>query len=87
MATEKSYEGSNEMAVEITVNEQRVKVSGERLTGKEIKQAAVDHKVIADLEFVLSIEENGKVRIIREEEEVTVRSVTRVIAVPNDDYS
>lgn len=53
MATEKSYEGSNEIAVEITVNEQRVRVSGERMTGKDIKQAAVDHKVIADLEFVL----------------------------------
>ena len=79
--------GDQSKAIEIIVNEKRVKVFSDRLTGKDIKQAVVDHGVIVDLEFVLSIEEDGKHRIIREEEDVTVGSDTRIIAVPNDDYS
>ena len=80
--------GDQSMTVEITVNEQLVTVSADRLTGKDIKQAAVDHGAIVDLEFVLSIEEeDGRPRIIREEEEVAVTSDTRIVAVPNDDYS
>lgn len=80
--------GDQSMTVEITVNEQLVTVSGDRLTGKDLKRAAVEHGAIVDQEFVLSIEEeHGKPRIIREEEEVVVNSDTRIVAVPNDDYS
>lgn len=86
--TEAPNMGHQSNTVEITVNEQPVAVSADRLTAKDIKLAAVHHGAIVDEEFVLSIEEeNGKPRIIREEEVVVVTDDTRIVAVPNDDYS
>ncbi len=74
--------------VEILVNERKVKITGPRATGLQIKQAALAEGVSIQLDFVLS-EEIGerKSRVIADNEEVAVNDHARFIAVAPDDNS
>lgn len=87
MATDSTYRDGDEV-VEIIVNEQAVTLRGGRVTGKDIKQAAIDCRVSIEESFVLSIEdEPRKTRIIDDLEVVEICTGTRLVAIPDDDNS
>lgn len=74
--------------VTITVNERPVVVTGPRLTGLEIKQAAVTQGVPIRIDFLLSEElPNGRTRIVGDTDTVTVTKHSRFDAVAPDDNS
>lgn len=72
----------------ILVNEKEVSVSGHRVTGLQIKEAAVSQGLPVQLDFVLSLEfEPRKSRVIGDDEVVEVHKHSRFIAVAPDDNS
>lgn len=72
----------------ITVNEKPVPVLEHHLTGLEIKQAAIDHGVPIQLDFVLTIElEHGQGKVVGDADRVAVNRHSRFIAVAPDDNS
>lgn len=74
--------------VTITVNEKPVSIAGPRVSGLEIKQAAIHAGVQIQLDFVLSEElANGRTRIIGDADVVTVNKNSRFDAVAGDDNS
>ncbi len=74
--------------VTITVNEQPVTIAGPRVSGLEIKQAAISAGVQIQLDFVLSEElANGRTRIVGDGDIVTVNKNSRFDAVAGDDNS
>lgn len=74
--------------VEIKVNGNPVTVMGPRLTGLQIKQAAIDQGVKIGLDFVLS-EELGphQTHVVGDDELVAVHPHSRFVAVAPDDNS
>ncbi len=74
--------------ITISVNGRPVVVLGPRITGRQIKQRAIDQGVPIGLDFILS-EELGdrRTRVIGDEEEVTVNKTSKFIAVAPDDNS
>jgi hypothetical protein len=75
-------------AVEITVNERPVTVDDRRLTGLQIKEAAIAQGVPIAVDFVLSEElEHGRTKIIGDRDVVTVQEHSRFDAVAPDDNS
>ncbi len=74
--------------VRIIVNERPVLLPHHRVTGMQIKQAAINQHVQIELDFVLSEElPDHKRRIIGDNEEVTVSDKSKFIAVAPDDNS
>ncbi|MCX6071143.1 MAG: multiubiquitin domain-containing protein [Chloroflexi bacterium] len=74
--------------VTITVNEQPVKITGPKATGRQIKQAAIDQEVKIELSFVLSEEmPNRRTQIVGDNDEVTVHPGSKFVAVAPDDNS
>ena len=74
--------------VTITVNRQPIKVEGPRVTGLEIKQAAIAQGLPITLDFVLSeIRPNHRPRIIGNDTVVTVNKNSEFTAVADDDDS
>lgn len=74
--------------VRITVNEHPVLVEGPRVTGLQIKQAAINQGVNIQLSFQLSEElPNHRTQIVGDTDEVTVTRHSRFTAVANDDNS
>jgi hypothetical protein len=74
--------------VTITVNERPVVVHGPKVTGLQIKQAAIDQGVPIQLSFVLSEEKpNRRTEIIGDNDVVTVTEHSRFVAIPHDDNS
>jgi hypothetical protein len=75
-------------AITITVNEHPVQVTERELTGREIKQAALDQGVAIGLDFVL-YERLGqhRTRIVGDDEPVRVHPGSRFEALANDDNS
>lgn len=75
--------------VDITVNERyTVKVQGPRISGLEIKQAAIAQGVPIELGFVLYEELGNKhTKAIGDSEIVTVHPKSRFVAIANDDNS
>lgn len=74
--------------VEVLVNEHEVRVPGPRVTGREIKEAAVAQGVPIKVDFVLSEElPNGRTRIVGDCDTVTVTRCSRFHAVSPDDNS
>lgn len=72
----------------ISVNGHPVSVNGPRITGLEIKQAAIAHGVSIQLDFVLSEElPNGRSRVVGDNDTITVNKHSRFLAIPNDDNS
>lgn len=74
--------------VTIQVNGMPVTMRGPRVTGLEIKQAAIAAGVPIQLDFVLSVEiDANRTRIVRDEETVTIRPNSVFDAVAGDDNS
>jgi hypothetical protein len=76
------------ITITITVNEHPVQVTERELTGREIKQAAIDQGVAIGLDFVL-YEHLGqhRTRIVGDDEPVRVHPGSRFDALANDDNS
>jgi multiubiquitin len=89
METEvRETKGGKEHLVTITVNEKPVEIEGPRVTGLEIKQAAIAQGVKIELSFVLSEElPNRKTRIVGDTDVVTLTKHSRFVAVAPDDNS
>lgn len=74
--------------VVITVNEKPVPISGPRVTGLQIKEAAIAAGVSIGLDFQLSEElPNGRMRIVGDGDVVTVNKNSRFDAIAGDDNS
>jgi NADPH-dependent glutamate synthase beta subunit-like oxidoreductase len=74
--------------VTITVNNKPVVVVGPRLTGLEIKQAAIDQGVDIKLTFILSQKEPGsRPKIVGDNDSVTVNKNSGFVANDDDDDS
>ena len=81
-------QGGHDQAVEITVNEQPVKLHGHTATGSEIKTAAISQGVLIQPNFVLQEElPNGTSRIIGDQDPVPLRPHLRFTAIQPDDNS
>ncbi len=88
MSTQEVAVVAQEHEVVITVNDKPVTVLGPRTTGLAIKQAAIAQGVPIQLDFVLSEElPNGRTRVVRDNDPVTVSKKSRFVAIPNDDNS
>lgn len=74
--------------VTITVNTKPVKIEGPRVTGLEIKQAAIEQGVEIKLDYELAeIRPNGEERIIGDDDVVTVNKNSEFVATAGDDNS
>lgn len=74
--------------VEIQVNGSAVSIEGPRVTGLQIKEAAIAQGVAIQLTFVLSEElQNGRLKIVGDADVVTVTPQSKFVAVANDDNS
>lgn len=74
--------------VEVEVNNQPVRLPRHRVTGLEIKEAAIAQKVQIDLGFQLFEElGEGRERQVGDDDEVTVRDGTEFTAIAPDDNS
>jgi hypothetical protein len=74
--------------VTVTVNNKPVVVEGPRVTGLEIKEAAIAQGVAIELDFLLSEERpNGETRIVGDADTVTVNQHSKFTAVAGDDNS
>lgn len=74
--------------IEIRVNEHEVIVHEHRMTGLEIKQAAIAQNVPIQLDFVLSMDRpHERPKIIGDDEPVTVNKNSKFHAVAPDDNS
>jgi hypothetical protein len=97
MSTEHPHEHSTEhghdhgpdrFAVKVTVNGKPVTLREHRLTGLQIKQAAIDQHVAIELSFILQEElPNGHNKIVGDNDTITVHDHDRFTAIPNDDNS
>jgi hypothetical protein len=75
-------------AVHIAVNTMPVTVSGPRLTGREIKSAAIEQGVQIDLAFQLSVRHGPRqTQIVGDDEMIAVHDWLQFIAVAGDDNS
>jgi hypothetical protein len=74
--------------VTVTVNEQPVKLQGQKATGSEIKAAAIAQGVLIQQNFVLQEElPNGTSRVVGDNDEVHLREHLRFTAIAPDDNS
>lgn len=76
--------------VTIEVNGKGVKLEGPRVTGLQVKEAAIEQGVDIQLDFVLShvIGEGGRrTVIVGNDDPVTIHQGSKFLAVPNDDNS
>ncbi len=75
-------------AVEITVNNKPVMIDGPRVTGLQIKEAAIAQGVSIQVSFQLSEElGNRQRRVVGDGDVVTVHKGSRFFAVAGDDNS
>ena len=74
--------------VEVTVNGRPVVLERPKLTGLEIKEAAIAQRVPIELSFVLQEElPNGHSRIVGDADVVHIKEHERFTAIPSDDNS
>ena len=87
----KPDQGHGQHTVEITVNEQKVKLQkpqDSKVTGAAIKAAAIAEGVAIQPNFVLQEElPNGTSRIVGDNDEVYLRAHLRFTAIAPDDNS
>lgn len=74
--------------VTVHVNEQPVQLSAHRVTGLQIKEAAIAAGVAIELDFTL-VEElpNGRTRVVGNDDTITVTDKSRFLANAGDDDS
>lgn len=76
------------LRLNVTVNGKPVVLTKHRMTGLEIKQAAIAQGVAIELTFILQEElPNGHQKIIGDNDPVEVRNHDRFTAIHNDDNS
>ena len=81
-------QGPPPVSIQVTVNGKPVVLTERRLTGLQIKQAALAQGVAIELSFILQEElPNGHNRIVGDGDVVEVRDHERFTAIPNDDNS
>jgi hypothetical protein len=74
--------------VEVTVNEKPVVLPDRKVTGLEIKQAAIAQGVPIQLDFVLQQElPHGQHKVIGDQDEVKLHPHDRFTAIADDDNS
>ncbi len=75
-------------ATTITVNEKPVSIDGPRVTGRQIREAAIQAGLPIGLDFMLTEElPNGRSRVVGDDDVVTVNKNSRFDAVAGDDNS
>lgn len=75
-------------AVDVQLNNRSVRLPDHRVTGLEIKQAAIAQGVSIELDFVLSeLREHRPAQVIGDADVVTVTKHSRFTAVAGDDNS
>ena len=74
-------------SVTVEVNNQRVVLAKQRMTGLEIKQAAIAQGVQIELGFQLSVKRGNRYKVVADNEPVAVRKGQEFIAVASDDNS
>jgi hypothetical protein len=82
---EKDHE--KEKAIEIIVNKKTVTVTKHKITGLEVKQAAIDAGVQIQLTHQLALIKEKKRQIIGDTDEVKVENGTTFVATASDDNS
>lgn len=88
MAPDRTFAPEHQHAVEVLVNFKAVRLTEHRLTGCEIKQAAISQGVRIQLDFVLfELVGPNRRELIRDDQIVEVRMGERFEAVPGDDNS
>jgi hypothetical protein len=74
--------------IHVTVNGRPVELHEKRLTGLQIKAAAIAQHVAIEPSFILQEElPNGHNRIVGDTDVIEVRDHERFTAIPNDDNS
>lgn len=74
--------------IDVTVNGRPVELLEKRVTGLQIKEAAIAQHVAIELSFILQEElPNGHNRIVGDTDVIEVRDHERFTAIPNDDNS
>jgi hypothetical protein len=74
--------------VVVHVNEKPVKLSDDRVSGREIKQSAIDQGVEIELDFILVEElKHGETRVIGDDDVIKVNDRSRFNANADDDNS
>ena len=73
--------------VTIQVNNNPVEVEGPRISGLEIKQAAIDQGVEIQIDFQLAEIKDAKRQIIGDDDIVTVNKNSKFVATAPDDNS
>jgi len=85
---ERDGHGHGSHGVEVQVNGKVVVLDNHRVTGLEIKEAAVAKGVIPDVGFQLSEErQNGELVVVRDDQVITITKHSRFLAVAPDDNS
>lgn len=75
-------------AVRVTVNGQFVVLASRKVTGLQIKEAAITAGVPIQADFVLSeVRPSGEQKIIPDDREISVKSGDEFWAIPGDDNS
>lgn len=74
-------------AVTISVNNRPVKIEGPRVSGMQIKQAAIAQGVEIQLDFQLAEIKHGEQHIIGDDDYVAVNKHSEFVATAGDDNS
>jgi hypothetical protein len=73
--------------IAVIVNDDRVILSEHRLTGLEIKKAAIEQGTALQLGFQLSVKRGDHYKVIADNETITVHEHDEFVAVAGDDNS
>jgi hypothetical protein len=74
--------------IRVTVNGQFVVLASRKVTGLQVKEAAIAAGVPIQADFVLSeVRPSGEQKIIPDDREITVKSGDEFWAIPGDDNS
>lgn len=73
--------------IEITVNKKKVQMDERRVTGLQIKEAAIAQGVQIELDFQLALVHGHERRIIGDADTVELREHEKFIATASDDNS
>ena len=74
-------------SVTVTINNQRVVLTERRMTGLEIKQAAIAQGVEIEVGFQLSVKRGNRYHVVADNEPVTIHKGQEFLAVAPDDNS
>lgn len=81
-------EAAARKAVQVKVNSQPITVAGPRISGRDIKQAAIAQGVQIEVSFQLSVKRGSRqTQIVGDEEVIAVHDGLEFVAVAADDNS